>query len=118
MTGSITESIKSDTDDKEIYPKIHMPDLFYRDRKKFKVYCNQVRLYIWNDAKRIKKTLKNVTEEVVWAALYLKGDAYARFELYLEYYLEKGFYSQCEKPVRTIMAGLGNYLGLFKQFYG
>src|SRR5450755_2305857 len=118
MAGSITESIKGDSDDKEIYPKIHMPDLFYGDRKKFKVYCNQVRLYIWSDAKRIKKTLKNATEEVVWAVLYFRGDAYARFEPYLEYYLEKGFCSQYEELVRTIMAGLNNYLGLLKQFYG
>ena len=65
MAGNITGSIKGDSDNKEIYPKIHIPDLFYEDRKKFKAYCNQVRLYIWSDAKRIKKTLKNATEEVV-----------------------------------------------------
>src|SRR5450755_1774576 len=118
MAGSTTESIKGDSDDKEIYPKIHMPDLFYGDRKKFKAYCNQVRLYIWSDAKRTKKTLKNATEEVIWAASYLRGDAYARFEPYLEHYLEKGSCPQCEEPVRTIMAGLNNYLGLLKQSYG
>jgi len=118
MAGSTTESIKGDSDDKEIYPKIHMPDLFYGDRKKFKAYCNQVRLYIWSDAKRTKKTLKNATEEVVWAASYLRGDAYARFEPYLEHYLEKGSCPQCEEPVRTIMAGMNNYLGLLKQSYG
>src|SRR5450755_1345748 len=118
MAGSTTESIKGDSDDKEIYPKIHMPDLFYGDRKKFKAYCNQVRLYIWSDAKRTKKTLKNATEEVIWAASYLRGDAYARFEPYLEHYLEKGSCPQCEEPVRTIMAGMNNYLGLLKQSYG
>ena len=118
MTGSITGFIKGDSDNKEVYPKIHIPDLFYGDRKKFKVYCNQVCLYIWSDAKRIKKTLKNATEEVVWATSYLRGDAYARFEPYLEHYLEKGSCPQYEEPVRTIMAGLNNYLGLLKQFYG
>jgi hypothetical protein len=118
MAGNITRFIKGDSDNKEIYLKIYIPNLFYGDRKKFKAYCNQVRLYIWNDAKRTKKTLKNATEEVVWAASYLKGDAYARFEPYLEHYLEKGSCSQCEEPVRTIMAGLNNYLGLLRQFYG
>ena len=118
MAGNTTGSIKGDSDDKEMYLKIHIPDLFYGDKKKFKAYCNQVRLYIWSDAKRIKKTLKNAIEEVVWAISYLRGDAYARFEPYLEHYLEKRSCSQCKKPVRTIMAGLNNYLELLKQSYG
>jgi hypothetical protein len=62
--------------------------------------------------------LKNATEKVIWAASYLRKDAYVRFEPYLEHYLEKRSYSQCKKPVRTIMAGLNNYLKLFKQSYG
>src|SRR5450755_4714433 len=118
MAGNTTESIKGDTDDKEIYPKIHIPDLFYGDRKKFKAYCNQVRLYIWNDIKRTRKILKNITEEVVWAVSYLRKNAYARFEFYLKHYLEKGSYPQCDKPVRTIITDLNNYLGLLKQSYG
>src|SRR5450755_3048902 len=101
MAGNITGSIKDDTGDKDVYPKVHVPDLFYGDRKKFKAYCNQVRLYIWNDGKRTKKTLKNITEEVIWAASFLRGDAYARFEPYLEHYLERKSCPQYDEPVKT-----------------
>src|SRR5450755_3627665 len=104
MAGNTAGSIKDDTGDKDVYPKIHNPDLFYGDKKKFKAYCNQVRLYIWNDIKRIKKTLKNIIKEVVWAASFFQENAYARFEPYLEYYLEKGSCPQCDEPVRIIMA--------------
>src|SRR5450755_2521030 len=100
MAGNITGSIKDDTGDKDTYPKVHVLDLFYGDRKKFKAYCNQVRFYIWNDGKRTKKTLKNITEKVVWAASFFRGNAYARFESYLEHYLERGSYLQCDEPVR------------------
>jgi hypothetical protein len=33
-------------DKKDIYSKIAVPDLFYGNRKKFKAYCTQVRLYL------------------------------------------------------------------------
>jgi hypothetical protein len=52
-------------DDKEAYLKVQIPDLFYGDRKKFKVYYTQVRLYIWADNKRIKRILKNKIKEVI-----------------------------------------------------
>jgi hypothetical protein len=87
--GSSAGSIHEDTGEKDVYPKVHQPDLFYGDRKKFKAYCNQVRLYIWSDSKRTRKTLKNTTEKVVWAASFLKGNAYARFEPYMEHYLDR-----------------------------
>ena len=114
MAGNTARFIRKDTGNKDMYLKIHIPDLFYGDRKKFKAYYNQVRLYIWNDAKRTKKTLKNITEEVIWAVSFFRDNAYARFEPYLEYYLERGTCPQCDKPVRTIMAGLNNYLRLLK----
>jgi hypothetical protein len=96
---------------------MHIPDMFYKDRKKFKAYCNQVRLYIWNDNKRTRKTLKNATEKIVWAVSFLKENAYARFEPYLEHYLERGSCPQCDEPVRTVMNGMTNYLELLKQSY-
>jgi hypothetical protein len=65
MAKNTAGFIHENTGEKDVYPKIHTPDLFYGDRKKFKAYCNQVRLYIWNDSKRTKKTLKNITEKVV-----------------------------------------------------
>jgi membrane-anchored protein YejM (alkaline phosphatase superfamily) len=48
--------------DKEVYPKLKKSDLFYGDRKKFKIYYTQVRLYIWTDGKRKRKTLNLVPE--------------------------------------------------------
>jgi hypothetical protein len=116
--GSLAGSIHEELSEKDVYPKVHTPDLFYGDKKKFKVYCNQVRLYIWSDFKRTRKTLKNVTEKVVWAVSFFRGDAYARFEPYMEHYLDRGSCLQCDKPVRTVMAGMKTYLELFKQFYG
>ena len=118
MTESTAGFTHKKDRDKNIYPKVHIPDLFYGDRQKFKPYCNQVRLYIWNDNKRTKKTLKNATEEMIWAISYLRGDAYRRFEPYLEHYLEREFYSQCNEPVRIVMFSVNNYLNLLKQSYG
>jgi hypothetical protein len=43
-TGSIIDSVAGNK--KDTYPKITVPDLFYRDRKKFKAYCTQIRLYL------------------------------------------------------------------------
>jgi hypothetical protein len=40
VVGSVTGN-KKDT-----YLKITIPDLFYKDRKKFKAYCTQIRLYL------------------------------------------------------------------------
>jgi hypothetical protein len=43
-TGSIVISVTEDK--KNTYPKVAVPDLFYEDRKKFKTYYTQVRLYL------------------------------------------------------------------------
>ena len=43
-TGSIVSSVARDK--KDTYPKVTVPDLFYEDRKKFKAYYTQVRLYL------------------------------------------------------------------------
>jgi hypothetical protein len=112
--GSSAGSIHEESSEKDVYLKVHTPDLFYRDRKKFKAYCNQVRLYIWSDFKRTRKILKNATEEVIWAASFLRGNVYARFEPYIEHYLDRGFYLQCNELVRTVMAGMETYLKLLK----
>jgi hypothetical protein len=37
-TGSIISLMVDRKDDKDPYPKIQVPDLFYGDRKKFKAY--------------------------------------------------------------------------------
>jgi hypothetical protein len=97
--GSSPGFIHEESSEKDVYLKVHTPDLFYGDRKKFKAYGNQVRLYIWSDFKCIRKTLKNATEEMVWVASFFRGDVYARFEPYMEHYLDQEFCLQCDKPV-------------------
>src|SRR5450755_413037 len=49
MTGNTAKSIHEDTGEKNVYSKVHIPNLFYGDRKKFEAYCNQIRFFIWND---------------------------------------------------------------------
>jgi hypothetical protein len=43
-TGSVIDSVAGDK--KDTYLKIAVSDLFYGDRKKFKAYYTQVRLYL------------------------------------------------------------------------
>jgi hypothetical protein len=116
-SGSTAGSIHEDTGEKDVYPKVHTPDLFYGDRKKFKAYYNQVRFYIWSDSKRTKKTLKNTTEKVIWATSFFRGNTYARFESYIKHYLDREFYFQYNEPVKTVMTGIEKYLKLLKQSY-
>jgi hypothetical protein len=59
-TKNVVSSVAGDK--KNTYPKIAVPDLFYRDRKKFKAYYTQIRLYLWNDSKRILKAFKTFSE--------------------------------------------------------
>jgi hypothetical protein len=42
--GSVISSVAGNK--KNTYPKIAIPDLFYGNRKKFKTYYTQVRLYL------------------------------------------------------------------------
>jgi hypothetical protein len=44
LIGSVFASVAGDK--KDIYFKVAVSDLFYGDRKKFKTYCTQVRLYL------------------------------------------------------------------------
>jgi hypothetical protein len=46
--ASPTENVVSSVTGKkkDIYPKIAVPNLFYGDRKKFKTYYTQIRLYL------------------------------------------------------------------------
>jgi len=44
LIGNVAASVAENK--KDIYSKIMIPDLFYKDRKKFKAYCTQVRLYL------------------------------------------------------------------------
>jgi hypothetical protein len=52
-TGNIIiAAIISSVQAKDIYSKVKVPDIFTGDRKKFKVYETQCRMYLWADAKK------------------------------------------------------------------
>jgi hypothetical protein len=54
----------------------------------------------------------------MWAAFYLKGEAFARFEPYIMHYLEKGAVALCDKMVADVMNIVGHYLALLLQLFG
>jgi hypothetical protein len=111
LIGSVVASVAGDK--KNIYSKIAVPDLFYKDRKKFKAYCTQVRLYLWNDFKRILRTFKTLLEQVIWAAFYLRGEAFARFKPYIAHYLKRGNTADCDLMVIKVVDTIGYYIHLF-----
>jgi hypothetical protein len=117
-TGSVVTTTDTPAATKEAYPKVAEPDLFYGDRKKFKAYCTQINLYFWSDAKRKNRTLKTIPEQVMWAASYLRGDAYARFEPYMTHYLVRGSQAACDPEVRKVMGSAEEYINLLAQSYG
>jgi len=48
---------------KDIYLRVEAPDIFIDDRKKFKAYEAQYRMYLWADAKREDwRNLKIISE--------------------------------------------------------
>ena len=59
ISAAVAGKADKDKEDKDVHPKVQTPDLFYGDRKKFKAYCTQVRLYWWADKKRTKRTLRH-----------------------------------------------------------
>jgi hypothetical protein len=55
LTGStIITTIAFTVQTKDIYFRVKVPDIFSNDRKKFKVYEAQCRIYLWADGKRGK----------------------------------------------------------------
>jgi hypothetical protein len=56
-------------------------------------------------------------EKVIWAASYLKGNAFALFEPYIIYYLEKGNVASCDPMIAKVINKVGNYLNFLLQFY-
>jgi hypothetical protein len=97
---------------KDTYFKVIVPDLFYGDRKKFKSYYTQVRLYLWNDFKRKPKSLKTLPEEVMWVASYFREKIFARFQPYIEYYLKRGNVASCDLVITAVIDTVGHYLHL------
>jgi hypothetical protein len=64
LTGSITATVvASMVLQKDTYLRIKAPDTFLGDRKKFKIYEAQCRMYLWADRKRRDwRNLKTISE--------------------------------------------------------
>jgi hypothetical protein len=69
-----------------------------------------VRFYLWNDSKRILRVFKTLSEQVIWVAFYLRREAFARFEPYIAYYLEKGNVADCDPMVVKVVDTIGYYI--------
>ena len=110
MTGQTT---------KVVVPKVSTPDTFHGDRKKFRAYNTQVRIYYWAEKKRPsgQREFTKTPDKILWAASFLRGEAYTRFEPYLTSYLTTGWHS-LSSVARHPFESLDNYFDMLKQSYG
>jgi hypothetical protein len=102
-------------------PKVSPSAHFYGDRTKFQAYVLQVRTYLWADnLKPLKpidmRELPFYRNRVVWAAFYLRGEAEARFRLYVEDKLVNGV--KCRAETTEIFAHTNNYFAFLSMSYG
>jgi hypothetical protein len=69
---------------KDTYLRVEVPDTFSGDRKKFKAYEAQCRMYLWADGKRRNwRNLKTILEQVLFMTSRLRREAFARLEPYM-----------------------------------
>jgi hypothetical protein len=54
----------------------------------------------------------------MWAAFYLKKEAFTRFKPYIAHYLEKGNVTDCDLIVAKVVDTIGHYIYLFSQSFG
>jgi hypothetical protein len=54
----------------------------------------------------------------MWAASYLKGKAFARFEPYIAHYLERGNVASYDLIMVKTVDTIGHYLKFFLQSFG
>jgi hypothetical protein len=69
---------------KDTFPRVEAPDTFSGDRKKFKTYESQCRMYLWADRKRGDwKNLKIISEQVLFMIFRFRGKTFDRLEPYI-----------------------------------
>jgi hypothetical protein len=54
----------------------------------------------------------------MWAASYLKGEIFTRFEPYIAHYLKKGNVIDCDLIMVKVVNTIGYYIHLFSQSFG
>jgi hypothetical protein len=62
--------------------------------------------------------MKCSDEQTLWAALYLRGDAYLRIKPYITIRLNTDSNAKCSKEVRKIITDIDGFLGVLAQSYG
>jgi hypothetical protein len=84
-TGSTTiTAVMSIVLAKDTFLKVEVSDTFSGDRKKFKAYETECRVYFWADGKKGDwRNLKTIVEQVIYASFRLRKKAFARFEPYI-----------------------------------
>jgi hypothetical protein len=83
-TGSIITAITPIVFAKDTFPRIADLDTFAGDRKKFKIYESQCRMYLWANEKRGKwRNMKTIADQTLFIALRLRSEAFARLEPYI-----------------------------------
>jgi Zn-dependent M32 family carboxypeptidase len=119
LTGNITATTVIFTvQAKDTYLKIKIPDTFLGDRKKFKAYETQCRIYLWTDRKRGDwRNLKTISEQVLFITSRLREEAFARLKPYITQILEKE-YANSEKKVKKIFNNINLYFNLLRQSFG
>ena len=55
---------------------------------------------------------------MIWAASYLKEEAFTRFKSYIAHYLEKESVADCDPIVVKIVDTIGYYIHLLSQLFG
>jgi hypothetical protein len=86
LTGSIITAVIIITTvlTKDTYFRIIKPDTFSGNRKKFKAYEAQYRIYLWADRKKGDwKNLKTVSEQILFIVFRLRGEAFDYLEPYM-----------------------------------
>ncbi len=90
---------------RKLVPKVSKLDAFHGDRAKLMAYVTQVRIYVWADGhctEAVGREDRYVDDQVMYAAPYLRGDAYARFQPYISKRLEAGSWFASAAAVKTL----------------
>jgi hypothetical protein len=78
-----------------------------------------VRLCAWADLKRPaeKRIMRYSDEQILWAASYLRGDAYLRINPYITARLEAEGINTCTNKIKKVMNTLNQFLKVLAQSY-
>jgi hypothetical protein len=118
-TPSSSTAIANNVPLKVVVPKVAVPEFFHGDRNKFKGYMMQVRMYCWAEAKRPKgqREFPKISDQVIWAASYLRGGAASLFAPYLMTFLEHGF-AGVSTEIRKPFTSLQEYFNILAKAFG